>query len=260
VVLDIKEAIAFHRRKIIPRLNKVVWITDDNFAQDRDWALSVLRHIIDSGIAYNFSVQARFETGFDDEVLDLMKKAGFVELALGIEFLDDDSFREFNKKSTYQDILRSIKNIQRHGLEVRGLFIVGAENDAKGIGNKIADFVIENNLDGALIQSLFFTPGTPFFEKNRNILIHQNWDKYNGNVVHFPKNIKPHELQEEIILASAKIYSLKRLIYAIAHYKWINKVLFIGEYFWQKSMRRDLKKELGYLRGLVPENAAEAIR
>jgi hypothetical protein len=64
---------------------------------------TIVRNIIDSGIAYNFSVQARFETGFDDEVLDLMKKAGFVELALGIEFLDDDSFREFNKKSTYQD-------------------------------------------------------------------------------------------------------------------------------------------------------------
>jgi hypothetical protein len=26
IVMDIKTAIAFHRRKIIPRLNKVVWI------------------------------------------------------------------------------------------------------------------------------------------------------------------------------------------------------------------------------------------
>lgn len=56
-----------------------MWITDDNFAENREWAISVLNKIIKSGIKYNFSVQARFEIGFDDEILDLMKKAGFKE-------------------------------------------------------------------------------------------------------------------------------------------------------------------------------------
>lgn len=250
IVQDIKEAIMFHKRSFIPRFNTFVWITDDNFAQDRDWAISVLQCIIWNNIKYHFSVQARFEIGFDDELLDLMKKAGFIDLALGIEFLDDSSFKEFNKKSNYADILRSIKNIQKHGIGVRGLFIVGAENDTKGIGSKIAQYVIDNNIKGALIQSLFFTPGTPFYEENKNILIHQNWEKYSGNVVHYLKNIKPAELQEEIIIASAKIYSFKRLMHAILHYKWINKVLFIGEYLWQKSMRNDLRKELEYLKGI----------
>jgi anaerobic magnesium-protoporphyrin IX monomethyl ester cyclase len=248
VVQDIKEAILFHKRRIIPRLNTFVWITDDNFAHDRDWAISVLRCIIENNIKYHFSVQARFEIGFDDELLDLMRKAGFIDLALGIEFLDDNSFKEFNKKSNYADILRAIKNIQKHDIGVRGLFIVGAENDAKGIGSKIAEFVIKNNLKGALIQSLFFTPGTPFFEKNKHLLIHQNWEKYNGNVVHYPKNIQPAELQEEIIIASKKIYSVKRLAYSIFHHKWIDKILFFGEFFWQRSMRYDLRMEISYLK------------
>jgi radical SAM superfamily enzyme YgiQ (UPF0313 family) len=247
IVQDIKEAILFHKRKILPRLNTFVWITDDNFAHDRNWAISVLRCIIKNNIKYHFSVQARFEIGFDDELLDLMRKAGFIDLALGIEFLNDNSFKEFNKKSNYADILRAVKNIQKHDIGVRGLFIVGAENDSKGIGSVIADYVIKNNIKGALIQSLFFTPGTPFFDKNKNLLIHQNWEKYNGNVVHFPKNITPHELQEEIIIASKKIYSVKRLVYSIFHYKWIDKILFIGEYFWQKSMRNDLRKEINSL-------------
>jgi radical SAM superfamily enzyme YgiQ (UPF0313 family) len=247
VIQDIKEAIIFHKRKIIPRFNTFVWITDDNFAQDREWAISILRCIIQNNIKYHFSVQARFEIGFDDELLDLMRKAGFIDLALGIEFLDDNSFKEFNKKSNYSDILRAIKNIQKHEIGVRGLFIVGAENDTKGVGSAIAKYVIENNIKGALVQSFFFTPGTPFFEKHKHLLIHQNWEKYNGNVVHYPKNIKPHELQREIVIASKKIYSFKRLIYAIFNYKWINKILFIGEYFWQISFRNDLRKEIDYL-------------
>ena len=250
VVEDIRQAIAFHHRNIIPRFNNVVWITDDNFAEDREWAISVVKAIIKSDIKYNFSVQARFETGFDDEVLILMKQAGFIELALGIEFLDDESFKEFHKKSNYSEIVRSIKNIQSHGIGVRGLFIVGAENDTKGIGDKIAKFVIEHNIKGALVQSLFFTPGTSFFESNKGILIHQNWDKYCGNVVHYPKNIKPHELQQEIIISSSKIYSFRRLLNAIFRYKWIDKVLFIGEFFWQIKFRKELKNEAKYLQSL----------
>jgi radical SAM superfamily enzyme YgiQ (UPF0313 family) len=179
-----------------------------------------------------------------------MKEAGFIDLALGIEFLDDNSFKEYHKKSNYSDILRAVKNIQKHGIGVRGLFIVGTENDSKGIGDKIAQYVIDNDLKGALIQSLFFTPGTPFYEANKHILIHQNWEKYNGNVVHYPKNIKPDELQLEIIAASRKIYSFKRLFHALFYYKWINKILFIGEYFWQINFRNELRKELAYLRRL----------
>jgi len=86
VVADIKEAIEFHKMKFIHRLTTVVWLTDDNFAENREWGISVLNEIIKNGIKYKFSVQARFEIGFDDEILELMKKAGFIELALVLNF------------------------------------------------------------------------------------------------------------------------------------------------------------------------------
>jgi radical SAM superfamily enzyme YgiQ (UPF0313 family) len=252
VVADIKESIAFHKRAFPPRLNTVVWITDDNFAEDREWATSVLKAMIASGVKYHYSVQARFEIGFDDEILALMKRAGFIELALGIEFVHDDSFTQYHKKSSNAEIVRSIRNIRRHGIGVRGLFIVGADDDRVGIGDDIVRFVKTNRIHGALIQSMFFTPGTPVYESSKDSLIHENWEKYDGNVVHYPKNIKPHELQREIISASAKIYSLGNLLRAILTYRWINKVLFIGEYFWQMSLRKDLRREIPYLKSLPP--------
>lgn len=250
VVADIREAIEFHRRRFIPRLNTIVWITDDNFPHDRLWANSVLRAIIDSGIKYHFSVQARFEVGFDDEMLDLMKKAGFIEVALGIEFIDDDSFEKYHKKSKRAEIVKAIANIKAHGLGVRGLFIVGAEGDTKGVGKRIADFVIENGIHGALVQSMFFTPGTPVYEENKDRLIHRDWEKYNGNVVHYPKNMKPHELQFEIIDASRRMYSQARLLQAVAKAPGVLKILFIGEFFWQMSMRSDLRKEMRRLKAM----------
>jgi len=94
---------------------------------------------------------------------------------------------------------------------------------------------------------MYFVPGTPVYEANKDRLLHQDWSKYNGNVVHIPKNISPYDLQMEIIHASAKIYSLKNLLDALLHRKWREKLIFMGEFFWQKSVRGDLKKELPQL-------------
>lgn len=58
-------------------------------------------------------------------MLVLLKKAGFFELDMGIEFIDDESFKTYHKRSTKAEIERSIRNIQKHGLSVRGLFILG---------------------------------------------------------------------------------------------------------------------------------------
>jgi len=247
VIDDIKNAISFFEDGH-HRLAKFLWITDDNFFADRKWAMEVLNLMIEQKINYRFSIQARFEVGFDDEMLELLKKAGFFELALGIEFLEDEAFRNYHKKSTYQQILDSVKNIQKHGLNARGLFIFGADNHTKGIGEKLANFVIENDISGILIQSMYFVPGTPVYASHKDELIDENWSRCVGKVVHYPKLMSPTELQNEIIIASKKIYSVKRLAKALFTKKFDEFILFAGEFFWQQSVRNRLKKDMQYLR------------
>jgi hypothetical protein len=142
-------------------------------------------------------------------------------------------------------------------LNVRGLFIMGADNHEKGVGGRLSNFVIERDIRGVLIQSMYFVPGTPSYESHKDSLIHQDWSKYDGHVVHYPKNISPYDLQLEVIDASRKIYSRNRLARALFIKKGFNKVMFIGEYFWQKSVRADLKKELPYLKSLIREKKQE---
>lgn len=247
IVEDIRYSLDFFHKGHF-RLMKNLWITDDNFFADRDWAIAVLNAIIKSGIKCHFNVQARYEVGFDDEMLDLLKKAGFFEIDMGIEFIDDDSFKTYHKKSTKTEIERSIKNIQRHGLSVRGLFILGSDNQQKGCGKALADFVIKNHIQGVLIQCMYFVPGTPAYDANKDRLLHIDWEKYNGNAVHYPKNMTPYELQLENIDASRRIYSVKRLLQAILFEDFVHKVLFIGEFLWHLSIRSDMKKELPYLK------------
>lgn len=259
VVEDIRQAIAFFDQGH-HRLAKVLWITDDNFFANRAWAIQVLNAIIASGIRYQFTIQARFEVGFDDEMLELLKKAGFIELAMGIEFLEDESFKAYHKESTYRQILKSVRNIRRHGLRVRGLFIVGADNHTVGVGKRLARFVIENHISGVLIQSMYFIPGTPVYETHKDRLIGApagqpskctpDWSRCTGKVVHYPEKLSPAQLQREIIDASRRIYSLPRLADALIHQRGIDRLLFLGEFFWQAWVRRQLKSELAWLSSL----------
>ena len=259
VVEDIRQAIAFFDQGH-HRLAKVLWITDDNFFANRAWAIQVLNAIIASGIRYQFTIQARFEVGFDDEMLELLKKAGFIEVAMGIEFLEDESFKAYHKESTYRQILKSVRNIRRHGLRVRGLFIVGADNHTVGVGKRLARFVIENHISGVLIQSMYFIPGTPVYETHKDRLIGApagqpskctpDWSRCTGKVVHYPEKLSPSQLQREIIDASRRIYSLPRLADALIHQRGIDRLLFLGEFFWQAWVRRQLKSELPWLSSL----------
>jgi radical SAM superfamily enzyme len=158
-------------------------------------------------------------------------------------------FGIYNKSSSTADIVRAIKNIQAKGMNVRGLFIVGAENHTPGIGDRLAEFVLEYDIRGVLIQSMYFIPGTPVYEENKDRLLHQDWSKYCGHVVHNPARMTAYQLQIEIIQASRKIYSLKNTIKAILTRRWREKLLFLGERFWQRSVCRDLRHELPNLPG-----------
>ena len=74
-----------------------------------------------------------------------------------------------------------------------------------------------------------------------------------GKVVHYPEKISPYRLQKEIITASKMIYSPKRLIGALIKKRGVERILFMGEFFWQKSVRKDLKRELPYLKEISRE-------
>lgn len=195
---------------------------------------------------FGHKVRTRSPQNVVDDIkysIDFFHKKHF-RLIKDLWITEDESFAAYHKKSTVQEIEASIRNIHKHGLSVRGLFILGSDHQKKGCGKALADFVIKNKIQGVLIQCMYFVPGTPSYEQNIERLLHRRWDKYNGNTVHRPKNMTPYELQMEHIEASKRIYSVKRLIRALIFEDFVHKVLFIGEFLWHWSIRSDLKKEL----------------
>lgn len=258
VIEDIMQAIDFFDTGN-HRLAKMLWITDDNFFANRKWALSVLRLIVDRGIEYNFTVQARSEVGFDDEMLEALKRAGFSELAMGIEFIEDEAFKINHKASSVAQIKASIRNIQAHGLRVRGLFILGADNHTPGISERLVRFVKENGISGVLLQAMYFIPGTRSYEEHRSELIPKSpWSRCVGRAVHHPKHMSARQLQQEVINASKAIYAPKELLAALVTKRGIERLLLIGEFFWQASERYDMEREMRAVPSILDNAPSQA--
>ena len=182
---DIRESIRFFHRGHV-RLAKDLWLTDDNFFADRDWAMSVLRAIVDSGIRYRFNVQARYEGK-----LRRRDAPTFSGRPASSSWIWASSFwttppspptRRAPGRRSSTPSATSAPTASASG----GLFILGSDDQEAGVGDQLADFVIQNHIQGTLIQCMYFVPGTPVYEANRDRLLHQDWSKYNGNAVHFP--------------------------------------------------------------------------
>lgn len=191
---------------------------DNDFALDKERAKRLARAIIDK-----FGEDNLLLTGFtrcsvakDTELLDLLKRAGFKVLVLGIESTDNKVLEEINKGQTFEQTLKYIDIIQSHGLGIWAAMIVGADNDTVETIEKSVDFLNKkdflmlglNSLTPSFYQTKVF--GDPqHFPDNR--YIHQDWRFFTGAFVcHYPKQMKPSTLQKGIINGYSSFYAYKK--------------------------------------------------
>jgi radical SAM superfamily enzyme YgiQ (UPF0313 family) len=249
IVNDIKSQI--QNQHFLSRfLPRIIWITDDNFFADKPWAKDVLIELAKLKTSYKFVIQARPEIAYDDELLVLMKKAHIDIVYMGIESLNPDSLANLKKDSTLDDITYAVKKIKGYGIDIHGLFVFGDDDFRKGDGLRVAKFVKQHKLSGALIQPLTPFPGTSLFRKlkKENRILHEDWQFYNGKVVFKPKWLNEAELQKEIYDCYRKVFSLSRVIQFVLFGPHGFKIAGLGEAIfrhleWLKC-RRYIKEKL----------------
>ena len=220
------------RRSFLSRfLPRIIWITDDNFFAEKKWARDVLKEIVKLKTGFKFVIQARPDIADDDELLTLMRQAGFSIVYMGIESLNPRSLEHLKKETSTEDILQAIKKIQVRGMEVHGLFVFGDDEFQKGDGRKTAQFVKKHDLSGVLIQPLTPYPGTDLFTqmKRADRVLHEDWRYYNGKVVFKPKHLTAAQLQKEVYDCYRSVYSLSRVIKFVLFGPWGFRLAGLGE-------------------------------
>ncbi len=147
-----------------------IFFVDDNFIGRKRYVKKELLPAIikwkrdKKGIVFN--TQASINLADDEELMDLMVKASFDTVFIGIETPEEDSLKECNKKQNKsRNLIEDIKRIHRAGLEVQAGFIVGFDHDTPSIFKRQVEFIQESGIVTAMVGILQAPIGTKLYER-----------------------------------------------------------------------------------------------
>lgn len=148
-----------------------IFFVDDNFIGDRgklktELLPAIIQWMEERGRPFYFYTEASIDLADDDHLMELMVKAGFEEVFIGIETPDEESHAACGKvQNTKRDLLASVKHIQQAGLQVHGGFIVGFDSDPPAIFDRQIRFIQESGIVTAMVGVLSAMRGTRLYQR-----------------------------------------------------------------------------------------------
>lgn len=156
VISELKWQIATYGQK-----NFIFW--DDLFTVDRKRVIDFCSKIIADKLEIQWLCLARLNT-IDAEMLALMKKAGCVEIQVGIESGNDRVLKHIGKMLTLEMIREKVSIISRSGLDWSIFLIIGFPTETKQEILDTLDLVTEISPTNVFMSIFSPYPGTPFYD------------------------------------------------------------------------------------------------
>lgn len=214
-----KERVLEELRRNKEQGGKWVFFYDDNFCADKKRTKELLRAMIEEKLTPHWTAQVRTEVAKDPEMLDLMVRSGCHTVYVGLESINPETLKAYNKKQTVEDIRSCIKTLHKRGVRIHGMFVFGSDQDTKHTIDDTVTFAKENNLDSVQFLILTPLPGTKCYRDldQAKRIVNKDWSLYDAHHVVFqPLRMTPKELQCGMVDATKSFYSrwqiVKRLI------------------------------------------------
>jgi radical SAM superfamily enzyme YgiQ (UPF0313 family) len=215
---------------------KRVLVVDDNLIGTRPEHLArakdLFRALAQANLRKEWVAQATINFADDEELLRLAARAGCRGVFIGFESPTPEGLRELGKKVNLvknRDFRASVRRIQRHKIMVVGSFIIGLDEDQRGIGQQIAAMASHYGLDN--LNTLFLTPlpGTRLWDQMKSegrIALDAFPGDWKYFTLTFPvgryKRFSLEEIIGEMLSCNRNFYSLPRILRRV----WTN--------FWQR--------------------------
>ncbi|MEO1005220.1 MAG: B12-binding domain-containing radical SAM protein [Cyanobacteria bacterium J06638_38] len=147
-----------------------IFMVDDNFIGNKRNVKLLLRELIPwmqiRKYPFTFFTEASVNLAEDTELLDLMVKAGFYAVFLGIETPDQDSLKVTRKfQNTRHPLVEACRTINQAGLLIYAGFIIGFDGEKAGAGKRINAFVEETTIPQPMFGILQAIPNTALWTR-----------------------------------------------------------------------------------------------
>lgn len=244
-----------------------VFFVDDNFIGNKhklktDLLPAIIDWMEENSYPFIFTTEASINLADDQELMDLMVRAGFAKVFVGIETPEESCLTECNKlHNNNRNLISNVRSIQQRGIEVTAGFIVGFDNDPVNIFQRQVDFIQKSGIITAMVGLL----NAPRLSKLYKRLSDEGriLDSYSGDNTDYSMNFVP-VMDKDVLLKGyhqiiKNIYSSKsyynRVMTFLKHYNptfkeqksltlnkfmaFIKSIIFIGifsrnqKYYWK---------------------------
>ncbi|MDY0350193.1 MAG: DUF4070 domain-containing protein [Desulfobulbaceae bacterium] len=149
---------------------KSVFIVDDNFIGNKGKVKQVLPLLAEwqKKHKYPFALltEASIDLAKDGELMQMMSKANFFKVFVGLESPNTESLQECGKhQNTSGDLSAAVDVIHRNGMQVMGGFIVGFDHDPENIFDMQMKFIQEVGIVTAMVGLLTALPQTRLWHR-----------------------------------------------------------------------------------------------
>ncbi len=172
-----------------------VFIVDDNFIGNKINVKQMLPLLIkwqkENKYPFQFLTEASLNLSDDEELMQMMNKANFNKVFLGIESPSLGSLKECGKlQNTDRNLADSVKKIQKNGMQVMGGFIVGFDNDTEKVFESQIKFIQEVGVVTAMVGVLNALPQTRLWYRLKaegRLLEDTSGENTDGSINFIPK-------------------------------------------------------------------------
>lgn len=208
-----------------------VFFVDDNFIGNKiklkqEILPAIIKWMEEKKYPFVFNTQVSINIADDEELMELMAKAGFNSVFVGIESPDEEVLKECGKfQNTNRNLLESIKIIQNHGLQVSGGFIIGFDKDTPSIFDRMYLFIQKSGIATAMVGLLQAGAKTRLWErlKKEKRLITQPTGSNTDCTINFVSKMDLQSLVSGYKRVISQLYSPKnyyqRIITLLKEYK-----------------------------------------
>jgi len=159
----------------------LIKFSDPTWNTDVSWVMEFCREKIRRNMKVPFYPNMH-ATACNEEMLALMAEAGCYEIALGVESGSPKILRQIGKGTSVKTITRAVRWAQKHGLIVRGYFILGMPDESDEDLKMTEQLAEDLELDEYGFSILCPYPGTQMHDRDafKNI-DWENADEYSNH-------------------------------------------------------------------------------
>jgi radical SAM superfamily enzyme YgiQ (UPF0313 family) len=160
-----------------------IYIVDDNFIGNPGKAKRLLNTMVqwmdDNGRPFEFFTHASVNLSQFPELMDMMVRAGFATVYVGIESTDKEALRIARKlQNSATDLDEACRRINEAGLQIVAGTMIGMDGEKAGRDRSLIEFAARNHIPLVEVALVYAYPGTDLWRrlKQENRLLYSDTD------------------------------------------------------------------------------------